>query len=66
MTTTNMVRLKDGVRMTCGRRSMAIRMEMYDVLKEFFQRTDAWLLEVPVYSSPIPTTISLIPAKTLR
>jgi hypothetical protein len=50
MTTTNMARLNDMVRMTCGGAlDGVIRMEMYNTLKDFFQRTDAWLLEVPIY-----------------
>jgi hypothetical protein len=50
MTTTNMARLNDMVRMTItGALDGVIRLEMFNVLKEFFQRTDAWLLELPVY-----------------
>lgn len=50
MTSTNMARLNDMVRMTCGGAlDGVIRMEIYNTLKEFFQRTDAWLLEIPVY-----------------
>lgn len=53
MITINMVRLNDAVRMTCGGAlDGVIRMEMFNVLKEFFQRTDAWLLEVPIYIQP--------------
>jgi hypothetical protein len=53
MTTTNMARLNDMVRMTCGGAlDGVIRMEMFNALKEFFQRTDAWLLEVPIYIVP--------------
>jgi len=50
MTTTNMARLNDMVRMTCGGAlDGVIRMEMYNTLKDWFQRTDSWLLEVPIY-----------------
>jgi hypothetical protein len=50
MTTTNMARLNDMVRMTCGGAlDGVIRMEMFNTLKDWFQRTDSWLLEVPVY-----------------
>jgi hypothetical protein len=53
MTTTNMARLNDMVRMTCGGAlDGVIRMEMFNTLKEWFQRTDSWLLEVPVYIQP--------------
>lgn len=53
MTTTNMARLNDMVRMTMtGALDGVIRLEMFNVLKEFFQRTDAWLLELPVYIVP--------------
>jgi|SRR5580698_544824 hypothetical protein len=50
MTTTNMARLNDMVRMTCGGAlDGVVRMEMFNTLKEWFQRTDSWLLEVPIY-----------------
>ena len=53
MTTTNMARLNDMVRMTCGGAlDGVIRMEMYNTLKDWFQRTDSWLLEVPIYIQP--------------
>jgi len=53
MTTTNMARLNDMVRMTCGGAlDGVIRMEMFNALKEWFQRTDSWLLEVPIYIQP--------------
>jgi hypothetical protein len=53
MTTTNMARLNDMVRMTCGGAlDGVIRMEMFNVLKDWFQRTDSWLLEVPIYIQP--------------
>lgn len=55
MTTTNMARLNDMVRMTCGGAlDGVVRMEMFNALKEFFQRTDGWLLEVPIFI--VPTT----------
>src|SRR5580765_4656387 len=50
MTTTNLARLNDMVRVNApGALDGIIRMEMFDVLKDFFQRTNAWLLEVPIY-----------------
>jgi hypothetical protein len=53
MTTTNIARLNDMVRMTCsGALDGVIRMEMFNVLKDWFQRTDSWLLEVPIYIQP--------------
>ena len=53
MTTTNMARLQDMVRISApGALDGVIRLEMFNVLKEFFQRTNAWLLEVPVYVVP--------------
>jgi hypothetical protein len=53
MTTTNMARLNDMVRMTCGGAlDGVIRMEMLNTLKDWFQRTDSWLLEIPIYIQP--------------
>lgn len=53
MTTTNFARLNDMVRMTCGGAlDGIIRLELFNTLKEWFQRTDAWLLEVPIYIVP--------------
>lgn len=53
MTTTMMARMQDGVRIaTPGSLDGLIRLELFNVLKEFFQRTDSWLLEVPVYIQP--------------
>jgi hypothetical protein len=53
MTSTVMARIQDGIRIsTPGSLDGMIRMELYNVLKEFFQRTDCWLLEVPVYIEP--------------
>jgi hypothetical protein len=50
MTTTNMARLNDMVRVSApGSLDGAIRMEMYNCLREFFERSDAWLFELPVY-----------------
>ena len=44
---TNIVRLQDMVRLsTPGALDGTIRMEVFNVLKEFFQRSDAWLLEL--------------------
>jgi hypothetical protein len=55
MTTTNMARLQDNVRMAAaGALDGVIRMEMYNALKEFFQRSNGWLFEVPIYI--VPTT----------
>lgn len=53
MTTTNIARLNDMVRMTCGGAlDGVIRMEIFNTLKDWFQRTDSWLLEVPIYIQP--------------
>lgn len=53
MTTTNMARLQDMARVAApGALDGSIRMVVYDALKEFFQRTDAWLLELPIYVDP--------------
>lgn len=53
MTTTNMARLQDSVRLNVpGALDGIIRLSMYDVLKEFFQRSNAWLMELPVHVSP--------------
>ncbi|HWI69133.1 MAG TPA: hypothetical protein VNS88_12270 [Nitrospiraceae bacterium] len=50
MTTTNMARLNDMVRISApGALDGIIRMEVFNVLKDFFQRTNCWLIEVPVY-----------------
>jgi hypothetical protein len=50
MTSTNMARMNDMVRMTCsGALDGVIRMEMFNALKEFLQRSNGWLLEVPIY-----------------
>jgi hypothetical protein len=50
MTTTNIARLQDRVRIAApGATDGIIRLETYDVMKEFFARTDAWLFELPVY-----------------
>ena len=55
MTTTNLARLNDMVRVNApGALDGIIRMEIFNVLKEFFMRTNAWLLELPVYI--VPTT----------
>jgi hypothetical protein len=48
-----MVRLNDMARNNCpGVLDGSIRMEIYESMKEFFQRTDAWLLELPVFIVP--------------
>lgn len=53
MTTTNLARLNDRVRMNCpGALDGIIRAEMFEVMKEFFQRTNIWLLELPIYIVP--------------
>ena len=53
MTTTNMARLNDLVRIQApGALDGIIRLEIFEVLKEFFQRTNIWLLELPVYIVP--------------
>ena len=53
MTSTTMARIQDGIRIsTPGSLDGLIRLELYNVLKEFFQRTDAWLLELPIYIVP--------------
>jgi hypothetical protein len=53
MTTTNIARLQDRVRIAApGSLDGVIRLEAYDALKEFFARTDAWLFELPVYVTP--------------
>ena len=53
MTTTNMARLNDMVRIAApGALDGMIRLEIFNVMKEFFQRSDAWMLEVPVYIVP--------------
>lgn len=53
MTTTNIARLQDKARVAApGALDGSIRMELYDTLKEFFQRTDTWLLELPIFIDP--------------
>jgi hypothetical protein len=53
MSSTNLVRLQDMARIAApGALDGMIRMETFNVLKEFFQRTDAWLFEMPVYIVP--------------
>ena len=50
---TNIVRLQDMVRIAApGALDGMIRLECYNTLKEFCQRTDCWLLEIPVYIVP--------------
>jgi hypothetical protein len=51
---TNIVRLLDMVRIAApGALDGMIRMECFNTLKEFFQRSDAWLLELPLYVIPV-------------
>jgi hypothetical protein len=53
MTTSNMARLQDMVRINApGSLDGMIRLETFNTLKEFFQRTDAWLFELPVFIVP--------------
>lgn len=50
MTTTHITRLQDMVRIaTPGSLDGVIRLEMFNALREFFQSSDTWLYEVPVY-----------------
>ncbi len=50
----NMVRLSDMVRIGVpGALDGIIRLESFNVLKEFFQRTNAWLFELPIYIEPV-------------
>lgn len=50
MTTTNMARLNDLVRMSApGALDGIIRLQIYEAMKEFFQRSNIWLLELPVF-----------------
>jgi hypothetical protein len=63
---TNIVRLQDMVRLsTPGVLDGTIRMEVFNVLKEFFQRTDAWLLELPVYIVPLICDYQLNPCQNV-
>jgi hypothetical protein len=53
MTTTNFARLQDRVRINApGALDGIIRLEIFEALKEFLQRTNIWLLEVPIYVVP--------------
>ena len=53
MASTNMARLNDLVRMNApGALDGIIRLEIFEALKEFFQRTNIWLLEVPIFIVP--------------
>lgn len=55
MATTNMARLNDRIKINApGALDGIIRAEIYDTFKEFFQRTNIWLLELPIYV--VPTT----------
>jgi hypothetical protein len=53
MPSTNMARIQDLVRMDCpGAMDGIIRLSIFNMMKEFFQRSDAWLLEIPVFIVP--------------
>jgi hypothetical protein len=53
MTTTPMSRIHDTARIHCaGVLDGMVRLEMFYVFKDFFERTDAWLMEIPVYVIP--------------
>ena len=63
---TNMVRLQDSVRVAVpGALDGMIRLATYDVLKEFFQRSNAWLLELPVYIVPQINDYQLDPCQNV-
>ena len=63
---TNIVRLQDMVRVSApGALDGVIRIEVFNVLKEFFQRTDAWLLELPVYIVPQINDYQLNPCQNV-
>jgi len=53
MTTTNMARLNDLVKINApGALDGMVRLQIYEMLKEFFQRTNIWLLELPIFIVP--------------
>jgi hypothetical protein len=55
MTTTSFARINDTARIHCvGALDGMIRLEIFNVVKDFLARTNAWLMELPVYV--IPTT----------
>ena len=63
---TNMVRLQDSVRVAVpGALDGMIRMALFDVLKEFFQRSNAWLFELPVYITPPLNDYQLNPCQNV-
>lgn len=50
MISESITRLNDMVRVnTPGSLDGVIRLELFNVLREFFQRSDSWLLEIPVF-----------------
>lgn len=53
MTTTAIARISDTARANCtGALDGIVRMELYNVFKDFFNRTNAWLMEIPVFVQP--------------
>ena len=66
MASTNLARLQDMVRLSApGALDGAIRLEVFNVLKEFFQRTDAWMLELPIYIVPNINDYQLNPCQNV-
>jgi hypothetical protein len=55
MTTTPIARMIDRIRYNCpGALDGVVRLELYNAMSEFFQRTNIWLFEVPI--EIVPTT----------
>lgn len=53
MTSTPIARIVDTARITCaGALDGIIRLETFNTFKEFFNRTNAWLFQLPVYIVP--------------
>lgn len=53
MTTTPIARIIDTARTNCsGVLDGVARMELFNVFKDFFNRTSAWLMELPVFVQP--------------
>lgn len=53
MTTTPLARIIDTVRINCpGYVDGTVRLELYNTLNEFFQRTNVWLFELPLTIVP--------------
>jgi hypothetical protein len=53
MATNSLVRLSDAARMQCvGALDGVIRFELFNVVKDFFARSNAWLMELPVFIVP--------------